>query len=202
MPTSPPSPPPRPLLPRPAAGRPLAVLRLGLVALVLVGLGGCGGPWRDRYFTKGVDHLTQADIREKLGPPHTAKTPVLGGESLWTYRFAMSERELERTWSPTFLADATQAAGALMGTKTVLNELIAYLELSRLAPEALSARSRIIMTYALCGFANLGSLGILIGGLATMVPERRDEVIELGVRSIVSGTLATLATAAAIGVFL
>ena len=115
MPTSPPSPPPRPLLPRLAAGRPLAVLRLGLVALVLVGLGGCGGPWRDRYFTKGVDHLTQADIREKLGPPHTAKTPVLGGESLWTYRFAMSERELESQWSPTFLADASQAAGALVG---------------------------------------------------------------------------------------
>jgi CNT family concentrative nucleoside transporter len=93
-------------------------------------------------------------------------------------------------------------AGALMGTKTVLNELIAYLDMSRLAPELLSPRSRIIMTYALCGFANFGSLGIMIGGLATMVPERRDEVLALGMRSIVSGTLATLATAAAVGIFL
>ena len=110
----------RPFLPpwlcvhRSAAWRPPPGLGL-LALLLLLSLGGCGGPWRDVYFTKGVDHLTQADIREKLGPPHTAKTPALGGESLWTYRFAMSERELESTWSPTFLADATQAAGALMG---------------------------------------------------------------------------------------
>jgi CNT family concentrative nucleoside transporter len=93
-------------------------------------------------------------------------------------------------------------AGALMGTKTILNEFIAYIDMSRLAPEALSQRSRLIMTYALCGFANFGSLGIMIGGLATMVPERRDEVVALGLRSIVSGTLATLATGAVVGVFL
>jgi CNT family concentrative nucleoside transporter len=99
-------------------------------------------------------------------------------------------------WSEAFIA------GALMGTKTVLNEFIAYIDLSRLAPEALSLRSRLIMTYALCGFANFGSLGIMIGGFATMVPERRDEVVALGLRSIVSGTLATLATGAVVGVFL
>jgi len=90
------------------------VLRLGLVALLLTGLGGCGGTWRDTYFKKGVDRLTQDEVRETLGPPHTAKTPVLGGESLWTYRFALSERDLER-WSAAFLVDATQAAGALLG---------------------------------------------------------------------------------------
>jgi len=93
-------------------------------------------------------------------------------------------------------------AGALMGTKTILNEFIAYAEMSHLPPEALSVRSRVIMTYALCGFANFGSLGIMIGGLATLVPERRDEIVALGLRSIVSGTLATLATGAAVGVFL
>ena len=93
-------------------------------------------------------------------------------------------------------------AGALMGTKTILNEFLAYTEMSRLPPEALSLRSRVIMTYALCGFANFGSLGIMIGGLATLVPERRDEIVALGLRSIVSGTLATLATGAAVGVFL
>jgi CNT family concentrative nucleoside transporter len=93
-------------------------------------------------------------------------------------------------------------AGALMGTKTVLNELIAYVDMAAVAPEALSERSRIIMTYALCGFANFGSVGILVGGLTAMVPERRDEVLALGLRSLVSGTLATLATAATVGILL
>jgi CNT family concentrative nucleoside transporter len=90
-------------------------------------------------------------------------------------------------------------AGALMGTKTVLNEFIAYIELSKLPADALSPRSRLIMTYALCGFANFGSLGILIGGMATMVPERREEIVALGLRSIVSGTLATLMVGAVVG---
>jgi CNT family concentrative nucleoside transporter len=90
-------------------------------------------------------------------------------------------------------------AGALMGTKTVLNEFIAYMDLARLPTDALGARSRLIMTYALCGFANFGSLGILIGGMASMVPERRDEIVALGLRSIVAGTLATLMTGAVVG---
>jgi len=92
-------------------------------------------------------------------------------------------------------------AGALLGTKTVLNELLAYLELAALPPAALSPRSELLMTYALCGFANLGSVGIMIGGLATMIPHRRAEIAALGVRSIVSGTLATCITAALVGVF-
>jgi len=91
-------------------------------------------------------------------------------------------------------------AGGLMGTKTVLNEFIAYVDLAQLPAEALSPRSRLIMTYALCGFANFGSLGILIGGMAAMVPERRDEIVALGLRSIVSGTLATLMTGAVVGI--
>ena len=83
------------------------------------------------------------------------------------------------------------AAGALLGTKTVLNEFIAYLDLAHLPEGTLSLRSRLLMTYALCGFANFGSLGILIGGMATMAPERRDEIVGLGMKSIVAGTLAT-----------
>jgi concentrative nucleoside transporter, CNT family len=90
-------------------------------------------------------------------------------------------------------------AGALMGTKTALNEFIAYVDMAQLPAEALAPRSRLIMTYCLCGFANFGSLGILIGGLATMVPERREEIVALGLRSIVSGTLATLMTGAVVG---
>jgi len=88
------------------------------------------------------------------------------------------------------------AAGALLGTKTVINELVAYLDLA--ASPGLSERSRLLMTYALCGFANLGSLGIMIGGLGTMSPERRRDVVDLGIKSIAAGTLATCLTAAAV----
>ena len=93
-------------------------------------------------------------------------------------------------------------AGALMGTKTVLNEFIAYVEMAKLPASELSERSRLIMTYALCGFANFGSLGIMIGGLASMVPSRRDEIVSLGLRSIVSGTLSTMAAGALVGFLL
>ena len=90
-------------------------------------------------------------------------------------------------------------AGSLMGTKTILNEFLAYLQMAQLPEGALDARSRLIMTYALCGFANFGSLGILIGGLATMAPKRRAEVVSLGLKSIVGGTLATCCTGAVVG---
>ena len=92
-----------------------------------------------------------------------------------------------------------QAGGALLGTKTVLNELIAYLDL---AAGGLSERSRVLMTYALCGFANFGSLGIMIGGLGTMCPERRAEIVGLGMKSIAAGTLATCFTAASVALIL
>ncbi len=92
------------------------------------------------------------------------------------------------------------AAGALMGTKTILNEFLAYLDMSRLAQGTLSPRSLMIMTYAMCGFANPGSLGIMIGGMGTMAPEKRDEIVALGLRSIVGGTLATCMTGAVVGI--
>ena len=86
-----------------------------------------------------------------------------------------------------------------MGTKTILNEFIAYLDLARLPEGALSARSTLIMVYALCGFANFGSVGILIGGLTALVPSRRLDIVTLGTRAIVSGTLATSMTGAVVG---
>ena len=95
--------------------------------------------------------------------------------------------------------EEAKAGGMLLGTKTVLNELVAYIDLSR---GALSERSRLLMTYALCGFANFGSLGIMIGGLGTMCPERRAEVVALGMKSIVAGTLATCFTAASVALIL
>jgi CNT family concentrative nucleoside transporter len=94
-----------------------------------------------------------------------------------------------------------QTAGYLMGTKTILNELLAFLDLAKLPADALDPRSRLIMTYALSSFANFGSLGILIGGLGSLAPERRDEVAGLGMKALVAGTLATCMTGAVIGIF-
>ena len=85
-------------------------------------------------------------------------------------------------------SEAAQA-GQLIGIKTVLNELLAYVQLASLSETAISDRSRLILTYALCGFANFGSLGIMIGGLGGMAPDRRDDIVKLGARSILAGTL-------------
>lgn len=93
----------------------------------------------------------------------------------------------------------SQTAGSLLGTKTVLNELLAYLQMAELSPDALSERSRLILSYALCGFANLGSLGILLGGMTAMAPARRAEIVGLGLKCIVSGTIATCLTGTAVG---
>jgi len=125
--------------------------------------------------------------------------PDIGGEPV-TLRRLLGTLMAPLVWLAGIPWGEAQTAGALMGTKTVLNELVAYLDLARLPKDALSERSTVIMTYALCGFANLGSLGILIGGLGTMVPERRAEVTALGPKSIVSGTLTTLLTGAIVGV--
>lgn len=103
------------------------------------------------------------------------------------------------TWLMGIPWHEAHTAGALMGEKTILNEFIAYLHLAQLPENALSPRSQLIMTYALCGFANLGSLGIMLGGMGSMVPERRSEMVGLGLRSILAGTLATLMTGAVAG---
>jgi concentrative nucleoside transporter, CNT family len=90
-------------------------------------------------------------------------------------------------------------AGALLGTKTILNELIAYIQMTELPKDALGGRSMLIMSYALCGFANPGSLGIMIGGLGGIAPGRREEIVSLGIRSIIAGTIATCMTGAVVG---
>jgi len=91
-------------------------------------------------------------------------------------------------------------AGSLLGIKTVLNEFLAYLALADLPAGTLSERSELIMSYALCGMANFGSVGIMIGGFTVLVPERRREVAGLGLKSIVAGTLATCSTGAVVGI--
>lgn len=99
-------------------------------------------------------------------------------------------------WAEAFIT------GQLMGTKVVLTEFIAYVRFGQIPVEELSERTRIIMAYALCGFANFVSLGIMITGLVTMVPERRDEILELGMKSIVAGTIATSTTATIVGIII
>jgi len=95
-------------------------------------------------------------------------------------------------------AEAT-VGGELLGYKTILNELIAYSKMAALPADALSSNSRVIMIYALCGFANFGSLGIMIGGLITIAPERRTDIVGLGPRTIISGLLATCMTGSIVG---
>jgi CNT family concentrative nucleoside transporter len=93
--------------------------------------------------------------------------------------------------------------GALLGIKTVLNEFMAYIDLSAaMQAGTLAPRSAMIASYALCGFANFGSLAILLGGIGGLAPSRRSEVAELGMRSILSGSLATFMTACVAGMLL
>ncbi len=94
-------------------------------------------------------------------------------------------------------------AGALLGKKVALNEFLAYIDLAALPAEQLSPRSRLLLIYALCGFANFGSLGIMLGGLATILPrERRTELSQLGMKSVGAGLLSTCLSAAIVGLFL
>ncbi|MBF0095330.1 MAG: nucleoside:proton symporter [Alphaproteobacteria bacterium] len=130
-----------------------------------------------------------------------AHLPDFGGAPVSLQR-VLSYGMAPVAWLMGIPAEECLTAGSLMGVKTVLNEMIAYLDLARLPPEALGERSRIIMTYGLCGFANFGSLGIMIAGLGSMAPERREEIVGLGLRSIVSGTLASCLTGAVVGVLL
>jgi CNT family concentrative nucleoside transporter len=128
--------------------------------------------------------------------------PALGGaplslERLLGYAFAPLAWACGVPWSE------VAVAGQLLGKKTVLNELLAYLDLAALPDAALSPRSRVLMTYALCGFANFGSLGIMLGGMGTMLPAaRRGELSALGMKSIAAGLLSTCATAALVGLFI
>jgi CNT family concentrative nucleoside transporter len=124
--------------------------------------------------------------------------PDLGGAPLTVERiFGWAFAPL--VWLYGVPAAEVADAGALLGNKTILNEFIAYLKLATLPEGALSARSRLIMVYAMCGFANLGSVGIMIAGVSGMVPERRDEVVELSLKALVSGTIASGMTGAVVG---
>ncbi len=91
-----------------------------------------------------------------------------------------------------------QTAGAILGTKLILNELVAFLQLAALEPGALGAPGRLILTYTLCGFANFGSLGIMLAGLTTLVPDRRSEILSIGPKALISGTIVNFNTGAVV----
>jgi CNT family concentrative nucleoside transporter len=94
-----------------------------------------------------------------------------------------------------------QLAGSLMGIKTALNELLGFLALADIPAGVLSEKSTIMITYGLCGFANFGSLGIMIAGLSGMCPEPAQEIVAIAPRSLISGTLASCMTGAVAGIF-
>jgi CNT family concentrative nucleoside transporter len=124
--------------------------------------------------------------------------PHWGGEALTLQRgFSWAFRPV--LWLIGVPWQETGAAGVLMGTKTVLNEFVAYLNFATLPADAFTPHTRLILTYALCGFANFGSAGIMVGGIGMMIPHRRAEVAQLGMRSIISGTLATCMSGAVAG---
>jgi CNT family concentrative nucleoside transporter len=124
--------------------------------------------------------------------------PGIGGEAITLQRLcAYLYRPV--MWLIGIPAGEVATAAQLMGTKTVLNEFVAYVDLAKLPADRLGEHSRLVMTYALCGFANFGSLGILIGGMGAMVPERRPEIVALGLRSILSGAMAGCMSGAVVG---
>ena len=135
-------------------------------------------------------HLVNAGL-EVL--PDLAGTPI-------TLQRLLSWPLMPIAWLMGIPWEEASAAARLLASKVVLNELVAYLELAKLPEETFSARSQLITVYALCGFANLGSLGIMIGGLSALVPDRRSEVVALGAKSIVAGFLATCLTGTVIGI--
>jgi concentrative nucleoside transporter, CNT family len=124
--------------------------------------------------------------------------PAIGGDAVTLQRiFAYGFRPV--MWLIGIPAGDIATASNLMATKTVLNEFVAYVDMAHLPADGLSPQTRLILTYAMCGFANFGSAGIMIGGMSAMAPQRRHDIVGLGLRSIVSGTIATCMSGAVVG---
>jgi CNT family concentrative nucleoside transporter len=130
---------------------------------------------------------------------NAALAAVAPAGSTWTMQALLGVLFTPLAWIIGLPWQDAAAGGRLLGEKLVLNEFIAYLDLAAMPDDAIAARSRLILTYALCGFANLGSLGIMIGGLTAMVPARRDEILSLAPKAVAIGFLASLLSAAVIG---
>lgn len=124
--------------------------------------------------------------------------PEVGGEPV-TLRRAFGWILSPFMWSLGVPWDQAPSAGALMGTKAILNEYVAYLQLAAMPADAFDPRSKLIVVYSLCGFANLASIGLLVSTISTLAPVRRAEVAALGVRSWIAGNFASAMTGAVIG---
>ena len=123
---------------------------------------------------------------------------VVGGEALTV------ERILGFVFAPVAWLIGVEwpqagVAGWLLGVKLTLTEFVAFINLGQVPAEAMNERTRMLMTYALCGFANIGSVGITVTGLSVLIPERREEVLGLVWKALFAGFLATLMTAAVVG---
>lgn len=127
-----------------------------------------------------------------------ALTPAVQGEPL-TLRRLFGWLFAPFMWTLGVPWDQAPQAGALMGTKTILNEYVAYMDLAALPPGSLDPRSQLIVTYALCGVANLASIGLLVSTIGTLAPSRRAEAASLGMKSWVAGNMASAMTGAVIG---
>jgi len=125
--------------------------------------------------------------------------PNIGGETI-SLQLILGYLLAPLAWFLGIPWEEALPAGALLGKKTILNELVAFLGLAALPKGVLSVKSGLIMTYALAGFANLSSIGIQIGGLGSMVPERKQEIISLGLKALIAGTMASCMSGAIIGI--
>jgi CNT family concentrative nucleoside transporter len=126
-----------------------------------------------------------------------ALAPPLNGEPvtlqlLFGYAFAPVAYLIGVPWNE------ANAAGNILGVKLFLTEFIAYIELGAIPVEDMSERTRMIVTYAICGFANVASVGIMTGGMTVLMPERRSEIMALAWKSLLPGFMATLMTAAVV----
>lgn len=124
--------------------------------------------------------------------------PYIGGEAITMERI-LGIIVAPLTWLMGIPWEEARVAGSLLGTKTILNEIYAFQRLSALADGTLSEHSRLVMLYALCGFANFSSLGIQIGGLAIMAPNRREDIIALGFKAVLAGSLSTMLSGTIMG---
>ncbi|MDO9500657.1 NupC/NupG family nucleoside CNT transporter [Falsiroseomonas sp.] len=113
---------------------------------------------------------------------------AIGATLFWPLAFAMG-----------IPAEQAGVVAASLGTKLVVNEFVAYLELAQSGGLGLSERSRLILTYALCGFTNFASLGIMLGGMVAMCPERRADIVKLGLPALLAATIACCMTGAVVG---
>jgi CNT family concentrative nucleoside transporter len=125
--------------------------------------------------------------------------PTIGGETM-SLQLLLGYLLAPLAWCIGIPWEEAIPAGALLGKKTILNEIVAFIGLAELPKGILSVKSDLIMTYALAGFANFSSIAIQIGGIGTMVPERKQEIISLGVKAMIAGTIASCMSGSIIGI--